>query len=192
MKPCDNPFRSCRVDAVEFVSFDHTVEQLYENFCRMDYKAAIVGQHGRGKSTLLRQIAQRLNSDSVPARLIFINDTVPFTSSMQKSFIRDIHPDSVVLVDGIDQLGWFRRHRLLRCLSKKCRGILVVSHGRSKLPTLTECTSSPELLTQLVKTLLSHQSLPMIDNAMIKDIFQRHNGNIRNCLSELYDYYADK
>lgn len=191
MKPCENPFRSSCVDGVRYTSLSLTTKRLYERFCILDYKAAIVGDHGRGKSTLLRAVGQLLNDDSVPTTLVFINDTVPFPRNRQKSLVKNLNAETVVLIDGIDLLSKLRRRRFLRYLSKRCKGVLAVSHSRPGLPILTECISSSELLKRIVKTLLDDHGLSMIENAMIENVFQRHKGNIRDCLSELYDIYAD-
>ncbi|MCU0915380.1 MAG: hypothetical protein MUC88_12565, partial [Planctomycetes bacterium] len=55
------------------------------------------------------------------------------------------------------------------------------------LPTLLECSTSPALLETIVDELQPHPVTPV---RSLNDLYERHQGNLRECLRELYDLYA--
>jgi hypothetical protein len=59
---------------------------------------------------------------------------------------------------------------------------------RLLMPTLIECRTTPALFRQIAADLLPHGQAP--DTNSLVQIYNRHKGNIRTSLRELYDTYA--
>lgn len=57
------------------------------------------------------------------------------------------------------------------------------------LPTLYEHRTSTELLTDLVAELIGTEARPC--HHELARLFEAHGGNVRECLRELYDRWAD-
>ena len=88
---------------------------------------------------------------------------------------------TALLLDGAEQLPWYIWWRI-RWLARNLPCFITTSHTRPHLPLLHRHQTSPELLRVLVNELYSE---PLdID---IDDLYERHGGNIRECLRELYD-----
>jgi hypothetical protein len=62
------------------------------------------------------------------------------------------------------------------------------SHRDGLLPELVYALTTPELLEQLLRELLGQRYGYYNPNPQA--LFEKHNGNIRNCLRELYDHCA--
>ena len=67
--------------------------------------------------------------------------------------------------------------------ARRARGLVITSHRCGLLPTLVECETSAPLLREIVETL--HPGQPEVDL-----LFDRHRGNVREALRELYDFHA--
>ena len=60
MRARDNPFRVERVDHVGYRLPGRTCEELLARLAALGYRAAILGEEGRGKTRLLEELAERL------------------------------------------------------------------------------------------------------------------------------------
>jgi hypothetical protein len=85
-------------------------------------------------------------------------------------------------LDGAEQLGRVGWWSFLR-KARRARGLVITSHRAGLLPTLVECETSAPLLREIVECL--HPGRPAIDL-----LFDRHGGNVREALRELYDLHA--
>lgn len=180
MRARDNPFASDRVLAVRYrLPGDWTWEGLLDRLAALGWRAAIVGPHGRGKTTLLEDLAPRLEARGFRVRMLTLWDEHPRLGAEDRAHLRDLGPRDFLLLDGAEQLGplsWL-------LLKRRCRGaggLLVTSHRPGLLPTLLECDTSPELLAGIVRELGAEVPDP-------EALFARHGGNLRNALRELYD-----
>jgi hypothetical protein len=97
--------------------------------------------------------------------------------------------DTFLLIDGAERLGTFQWRRLQR-RARRLGGLVITSHAVGRLPTLIECTTSLELLRGLVRELAPNE-LPAVE-PMLGGLFERHAGNLRLCLRELYDLAAGR
>ena len=101
-------------------------------------------------------------------------------------FTSELGGDDIVLFDGADlmsRLAWARFKRRTR----RAAGLIVTSHRPGVLPTLIECRTTPELLDDIVVQILG-------DGAGLGELphrlFEKHQGNLRDALRELYDMYS--
>ena len=98
-------------------------------------------------------------------------------------------PKSILFFDGANHLP-FLRFRHLRFLTHKRRiGLVITSHREGLLPTLVYCRPHLELLTELTERLLPEPQA--VRQSHLAALFESHRGNIRECLWQLYDEYAE-
>ena len=188
--PCraaDNPFASHRVDALPYRGHEGSWSDLEHRIDALGGRAAIVGPKGSGKTTLLEELSRRLDQ---PTTLVHIQGSEP---RPYRTAIRQL-PNPVtsahtILIDSAGQLGplaW--RHFLNR--TRPAHRLVATLHQPGRLPTLVDCTTDPDLLRELVHELAPEEAATL--DPTLDDLFNRHNGNIRSCLRELYDVYAGR
>lgn len=184
MRARDNPFASERVLEIRYRLPDGwTWESLLDRLAALGWRAAIVGPHGRGKTTLLEDLAPRLEARGFQVRPLSLWDDHPRLRSEDRARLRDLDSRDFVLLDGAEQLGrlsWL----FLKIRCRRAGGLLVTSHRPGLLPTLLECHTSPGLLAGIVRELTGEEPP---DAADMETLFARHAGNLRSALRELYD-----
>ncbi|MBM4026951.1 MAG: hypothetical protein FJ280_16350 [Planctomycetes bacterium] len=188
MKAKDNPFAVERVHAIRYRLQNTTFERLLVRLHDMNYRGAIVGPEGSGKTTLLEDLRQRLEQEGFKTRLIFVNDTCPLDTPACRRLLAEMTRDQIVLLDGADLIRRSDWAIMKRYTITHAYGVVITAHHPGRLPTLLECTTSPELLREIVAELLP-QGHP-IPAELLDSLYQRHQGNLRACLRELYDLYA--
>ena len=182
-RPADNPFASRRIDRLIYRFQEGDLQTVVERLHRAGGRGAVVGAHGSGKTTLLEALADRL--DGRPVRIALNAETPRPLAFAIGALPETVGPEHTVLIDGAEQLGRWAWWRLARRLNDA--GIVVsASHSPGRLPTIHECTTSPELLAELVAELAPE----IAGSADLDAIFHRHQGNIRLCFRELYDRWA--
>ena len=188
MNARENPFRTSRVLEVRYRPLDDTWAGLMARLATLDYRASIVGPEGSGKTTLLEDLAPRLVELGFSVRHVFLNDQSrspepPF----DRAFFADLGERDVILLDGADLMGrlaWMRFRRKAR----KAAGLVITSHRPGRLPTLTRCRTTPELLDEIIGEMLDEETRPVTSTA--RKLFDKHDGNLRDALRELYDTCA--
>jgi len=152
------------------------------------WRGAIVGPQGSGKTTLLEELARRLGRRGIGKRMVRIdNEGRRWPLRFLRGAAADTGPDEVLLVDGADALGpiaW----RWVGRLSRRIGGLVVTSHRLGLLPTLHECSTSPELLAGIVSELTPHHACAGVQAA--RRLFAEHDGDLRAALRALYDASA--
>ena len=102
-------------------------------------------------------------------------------------------PQTLVVVDGYEQLSWWQRWRLRRDCRVRGAGLLVTTHRPTRLPLLAQTSTSVTLLRQLVTVLLErHPNGIELADADVVRAFESHRGNLREALLELYDVYQQQ
>lgn len=188
MKARHNPFSMDRVETIRYRPLGATFEDILARLEAMSYRAAIVGPQGAGKTTLLEDIQHALERRGFRTRMVFVNDTSPLDCSTRRQLISYLRNDEIVLLDGADAIGpamwtWLKR-RLLR----QAAGLVITTHRPGRLPTLIDCVTTPGLLGVIVTELLPKEH--DIEGPTLDRLYHRYQGNIRNCLRELYDLCA--
>lgn len=195
MKARDNPFRASRVlTDIRFIRPDHlddagdgvTATSLLPRLAALGHRAAIVGPHGLGKTTLLEDLGDRLGGRGfrvVHLRLDTLDRRLPHGWWARA---RRLEARDVVCLDGAEQLGWLGWIRL-RWSVRRAGGLLITSHRDGRLPTLIACTTSVDLLQGIIERLVPR---PVAGTPSAAELFARHGGNLRSALRDLYDVYA--
>lgn len=188
MRARDNPFAVERIATVRYRPFDTTFAELLARLEAMDYRAALVGPEGSGKTTLLEDLRRALMEKGRRTRLVFVNDTCPLIGPRRRELLLDIDPGEIVFFDGADALPRATWLMIKRRLLHEAAGLVITSHRPGLLPTLLECSTTPLLLMQIVATLQpEHQPVP---TDLLEDLYAQRQGNIRDCLRDLYDLFA--
>jgi hypothetical protein len=181
----DNPFAVQRVLAIRYRLSGVTWEELLARLAAFRFRAALVGPHGHGKTTLLEDLGERLADHGFRVRTATLHEGERRLGAQRHSALfRDPHPRDLLLVDGaeqLDRLAWWH----LRRRSRAAAGLIVTSHHPGLLPTLHECRTTPELLAAIAGELGGEAAVPAA-----VPLFARHRGNLRDALRELYDAHA--
>lgn len=185
----ENPFAVDRVLAIRYRFLHSSWEELWRRLAELDYRAAIVGPDGTGKTTLLEDLRTPLEDKGFNIRWLRLSREFPrFESGGLRELWRTISPQDIILFDGAEQLsrwGW----RWFRHQSRRARGLLITSHRAGMLPTLLQSHTTPQLLSEI-----SGELLPTLDDTwrpLVEELYARHDGNLRLALRELYDLAAE-
>lgn len=185
MRARDNPFRTERVLEVRYRLPRGSWDDLLARLESMGRRAAIVGPQGSGKTTLLEDLAPRLRARGYGVRELRLDTERPrFEPEFLDRFFASLQERDVLLFDGAELLGrisWSRFERRARAAA----GLVVTLHRPGRLPTLIETVTSPQLLERIVEQILGGPS------AHTPGLFEKHRGNLRDALRELYDRYAE-
>lgn len=186
MRAFDNPFKVDRVSAIRYRPLQTTFDEIMDRLDTMDYRAAIVGPEGGGKTTLLEDLQHALERRGRRTRMVFVNDTSPLDRSSRAQLFARLRPDEIVLLDGADAIGYAMWFSLRRRILSQAAGLIITAHRPGRLPTLIRCTTTPELLANIVHDLLPQGA----SDEDLQQLYHHHQGNIRNCLRTLYDHCA--
>ena len=185
MRARDNPFAVQRVHAIRYRLTGVTWEELLERLAALGFRAALVGPHGHGKTTLLEDLGARLAERGYKIRTATLRQGERrLGAARSAALFRDPGPRDLLLVDGaeqLDALSWWT----LRLRGRAAAGLIVTSHRPGLLPTLHECRTTPELLAEIVAELSGRA-----DGEETAELFAHHGGDLRLALRELYDRAA--
>jgi hypothetical protein len=193
-----NPFASrfLRPGTLPFL-FDRgkSVETLLDDLGRQAWWGQVVGPHGTGKSTLLATLAdalERIGRHPVRFTLHDGQRTLPVGGGARQPW----DAQTQVIVDGYEQLSWLSRSRLGATCRLRKAGLLVTAHTDVGLPLLCETTVSDETAWQVVTRLAApgadKAGQNPVSRAEIAASLQRHGGNLREVLFELYDLHEQR
>jgi energy-coupling factor transporter ATP-binding protein EcfA2 len=186
-RPADNPFASHRVEGLAYRYDEPGLAAICRRLEAIGGRGAIVGPKGSGKTTLLEELASAVPGEAVHMR-IGGGCRHPWRTARAQLPAR-VAPDHAVLVDGAEQLGPLGWRLLLRA-TRPARIFIATLHKPGLLPTLIECRTDHALLGELVSELAPEDAPSLAPG--LGELFQRHQGNIRSCLRELYDVYAGR
>ena len=167
-----------------------TWEELLDRLASINYRGAIVGPEGRGKTTLLEDLEPLLRARGFGVKHLRLTRERPrFGRDWLRVFFKFVTRSDVLLFDGAEQLSrlaWWRFRRL----SRRAGGLVITSHLAGMLPTLVECETDPALLQGIVRDLLPEPAAIGATGVDAAQLLRRHDGNVREALRDLYDLYA--
>lgn len=183
-----NPFATCwtRPGALEFqFAGDDSRERFVARLATANWRGAIVGPHGSGKSTLVETLKPHLAARgfSVAATALRDGERRLPAGFLRKS-LTAVRP--LVIIDGYEQLSWLSRQLLHWRIRRAAAGLLVTSHAPPALPVLYRTQPSLALAEQLVFTLTEQNPSP-ISPADVAASHASHGSNLRELLFALYD-----
>jgi hypothetical protein len=186
MRAADNPFTAQKVLKIRYRLSGRTWDDLLERLAALRYRAAIVGPHGRGKTTLLEDLAPRLEALDFHVRSVTLHaGDRRLTREQAQALFRGLNPRDLLCVDGAEQLG---RCAWLALLARSlgAGGLLITTHSPGLLPTLLDCQTTPELLGGIVRELAGGE----VEGLSTDELFAKHEGNVREALRAMYDVWA--
>ncbi len=145
----------------------------------------ITGGHGTGKSALLAALLPALQCAGHKPLVIELHDG-------QRALRRDAWMTlrqtnhSLVVVDGYEQLSRWSRFRLKRLCRSRGFGLLVTAHGAVGLPPIYHTALTATAAEQIVQQFLAGGPA-LFTSAEFLASFERHGGNLRETLFDLYD-----
>jgi energy-coupling factor transporter ATP-binding protein EcfA2 len=164
-----------------------SANQLVERLRMTAGWGQIIGPYGTGKSTLLATLVAALKEAQTSTVLVTLHDD-------QSALPETIHAASVaggiLAVDGFEKLSGWRRFWLRRVCRRVGAGLLVTAQADVGLPTLWETEINEPIAWRIIARLTEGQDITMSTNE-IKSLLDRHHGNLREVLFELYDHYEE-
>lgn len=188
MKARENPFAVDRVQTIRYRPLDATLGEILARLRELSYRGAIVGPDGSGKTTLLEDLQRALEAEGLATRMVFVNDTSPLPAPACRRLLSELDRDEIVLLDGADSVPRSCWSLLKRRTVLHAAGLVITSHRPGMLPTLIECTTSLELLREIVADLQPFNRPVPPD--LLASLYIRYHGNLRDCLRALYDLHA--
>lgn len=185
MRARDNPFRTEQVLRVRYRLAPEAWDRLLDRLESFGRRAAIVGPQGSGKTTLLEDLAPRLRERGFAVRDLRLDTETPrFEPGVLDGLFASLGSRDVILFDGAEQLGWLAWSRFER-RARAAAGLVITGHRPGRLPSLLETSTSPELLDDIVREILGGRA-----PESTRSLFEKHGGNLREALRELYDQFA--
>ena len=190
-----NPFstRFVQPGAIPWLATDISLRAVLFRLYDVDNRAIICGPHGSGKSTILSHLASVAQREGLKVHCLRIRSWIDAIRVMR--VFATINPkQSLVSVDSwelLGFLGWFL------CQFADFRGLCVVVtvHERpwwNNWPVLLNTKADDKTFRLLVHELMAKYAGSKtieFSGAMLRDVFQRHSGNLREGFFELYDHY---
>ena len=151
MTAADNPFRVSRTEELLFFRPEWsglTWESLEEQWEVSGRRGAIIGPHGVGKTTLLESWQKRLEEKGERVVKLFLNRQ---ERDFSYEVLSEIENATVLLVDGAEQLSWWRRRVLLQ--KSKGKGWLETRHRKARLSVIADLQPNREILNRCLTEL---------------------------------------
>ena len=156
----ENPFASERVE--DLLGFEpewlgQTWPGLMERLRDLDYRAAVVGPHGSGKTTFLSGLKTRLEDQGKRVISFFLNDDQRTLSDANWRVFVDVAEDkgevdgSMLLLDGAEQMSW-RDWREFHKIASAYSGLVITQHRSGKLPLLVKTETSLEMFCDFINS----------------------------------------
>lgn len=182
--PDSNPFCSRFIRAGSIPFFfprDETMETTRQRLIASKWRGQVVGPHGSGKTTLLRSLAHHWRAWGRDPLHITLREGQRKLPPLRHSW----GPSTQLVIDGFEQLGWFRRWVVIwRCRRADC-GLLVSTHRTLLPPTILETHTSIGLAHRIVDYLVDPERRP--SHADVERTYSEMHGNLRETLFSLYD-----
>ncbi|MEX2188181.1 MAG: hypothetical protein WD875_15350 [Pirellulales bacterium] len=189
--PPGNPFatRHVRPGAIPYFFADgESAEALVARLAENGWQGEIVGPHGSGKSTLLAVLLpeiERAGRAAVTFRLREGDRRLPRGPVR----VERLPAGTVVVVDGYEQLRWWRKLWLRWTCRRRSLGLLVTTHTAAGLPDLYRTCVDQPTAERVVEHLLASESAAaaMVSREDVARAIAAHPTNLREALFALYD-----
>lgn len=185
----ENPFAAHRFESIPYRFESGDWESNLRLLSGMRYRAAVVGPHGSGKTTLMLELVEKLSQhgQTVVYHLI-AGDSAVRENQFSTCLDAVRNPNTVAVMDGIERFNVWQRQRLFFASAGK-PGFIVTVHRSCRLPTWIRCRPSIELMEELLDVLGRADS---ITTANARRLYAKTRGNLRDVFRGLYDECAHR
>jgi len=184
MKPRLNPFASHRIDNLAYRLAGNDWINILGKLNRLNYRAAVIGPHGSGKTTFLEELATKLSAGGHHIHSVFINTNRPWMTSKElKTLRQQAKTKAIIFLDGADLLSWVQWLHI-RFLVQQAKGLIITEHRPIRLPTLIQCHPSVEILDDMIGELCGPDGVQL--RPFARTLFDRHRGNMHDVFRDLY------
>lgn len=191
-----NPFatRWLRPGAVEFLfPSDWSADEACRHLEQLP-AAQISGPHGSGKSTLARTLQAELLRRRWSVATCTLRHAQGRLPRELSGLLRRPAPNrALLIVDGSEQLAWWRRWSLPGRCRRAGWKLLVTTHQDCRLPTLRRLRPTIDLACQLAAQVQRRSGLPpLVLEEDVRAEFPRYGDNLRELMFALYDVYEQR
>ncbi len=189
MRARDNPFR---VEQIHRLSFRPQGFSWSDILCRLkgfEYRAAVVGAEGTGKTTFLDHLAPRLETIGFAPKYVRVGLDCG-NAFLLNDLFPTLPPHTILLVDGTESLNRFAWMRFQRS-TERFAGCIVTLHAKGRMPTLIETATNNLLFRELVQELVGEEVAQEAAGELDR-LFAACRGNVREALRSCYDAYATR
>lgn len=184
----ENPLRSERIEEIPIRFETGGWRENLQRLQRLNFRAAVVGKKGSGKTCLLEQLCDRLTAaPDTRARLFNLPLDRRQHSRQLECAVEASGRGEIVLVDGVERLNFRQRNMVFR-ETLAGPGLIISVHRKCRLPTWIRLRTRVKLMQQLIADL--GIATPAVLSAS-EIAFDRAGGNIREAFGLLYDQFAD-
>ena len=184
-----NPFRVEKIHALSYQFLQSDWDTLWQRCQEMNFRGALVGMHGHGKTTLQMEIAKALEELGHATSWLKLSQEAPrFPAGFLKQYFKETPHNTFLFLDGAEQLSWFAWRQFLK-QAAPYQGLIITIHKQGRMKTLLQCDATLELLNNLVHQLAPHQ-YDMLKPKLPR-LFEWSKGNTREALRELYNWAAE-
>jgi hypothetical protein len=188
-----NPFatRFIRPGMIPYVfPPDVSAASIISQLVAQNWRGSILGPHGSGKSSLLGVLVPELESHGRHVirqqlqggeRQLRWQELAPSTWNSQ----------TLVVIDGYEQLSFWQRLLLRARCRLKGAGLLVTAHEPVGLAPIFTTQPTEDLAQAIVQQLVPTNDAH-IRPADVVQQFAAHKGNVRETLLALYDVYRSR
>lgn len=173
------------------------MEGLLDRFASLGQRGVIEGPHGSGKSTLLLELVGQLRDRGLRVHLVRRPAGEPAWDVAReiRRPLQTARRGDVLAIDGYEQLAWWRQRLVEVATRARGLGLLATVHRAAWLPVLYRTEATPEILSVILHQLLGEdlgagprwESLARESHQARAARIERHQGNLREVLFELYD-----
>ncbi len=185
-----NPLAVERTERLPFRFSDGNWGSHLARLGQMEYRGAIVGGQGCGKTTLLEQLAGRLAGQGIHTVSMRAARAGGTRREELSEWVRPLSARNVLLLDSAEQLRRRDWWWLLRTTAAHQIGLVVTVHRRCLLRTWLTCRPTPGLLRDLLMELGFDPEVQANFFQQAENWYARHGGNLREVFRSMYDEVA--
>ena len=194
-----NPFatRFFQPGAIEYAFLSHGCwGRIVDNALEGGLCKLIVGPHGSGKSTFVKSLIPKLTERLSGGQVHLVQLSSDGTAGQ---VVRRDMPHwrayQGVIIDGIEQLTWFRRWLVMRHCRHYKLPLLATSHRVFRgCQVLWETRIDSQTERWVLEMILADYGPEVVENAIQSDAWKssraRHGNNLRETLFDMYDWWS--
>ncbi len=193
-----NPFRSSRLrpGVIPYLfTADDSWGQFLQRWESLQFRAAVVGPHGTGKSTLLYQVHKWAESQRWIVHRIQVRPATRWRHGWD--FFHAVlwqPPTSLILLDGWEQLPVLIQVLCAIAIRLRCLRLLATSHTSTQFRTVLDSTLSPQRAARVIDTIMLLQAVgtgekrgSMATVDQLREWLTARSGSVREVMFDLYD-----